>query len=124
MKLKEKIAIAVGIIAILGFSWKAVTYIDKRYANAQEVRKDVQKIEQKQEKDVQRIEQKQEKEAQRLDYKILSDQLERNQERIWKIEDRFEKKKMDETTKEELRLLELKKENVQKKLDVLEKVVK
>jgi len=124
MKLKEKIAIAIGIIAILGFSWKAVTYIDERYANAQEVKKDVQKIEQKQEKDIQRIEQRQEKEAQRLDYKILSDQYESIQKRVYQIEDRYLKVTMPDTVKEEYRDLQNKKEDKKKKLDILEKEVK
>ncbi len=102
MKLKELIGLITGLLVLFGIMFGTYQYFENRYALAEEVKK-IEK---------------------RIDYKILSDQLQMIQERIWKIEDRFRKKQMEETTKEELRLLELKKQEAQKKLDVLEKEVK
>jgi predicted mannosyl-3-phosphoglycerate phosphatase (HAD superfamily) len=102
MKIKEFIGLITGILILFGIMFGTYQYFENRYALAEEVKK-IEK---------------------RIDYKILSDQLQMIQERIWKIEDRFQKKKMEETTKEEMRALEMKKQETQKKLDVLEKEVK
>lgn len=99
MKLKELIGLITGILILFGIMFGAYQFFEKRYALAEEVKK-IEK---------------------RIDYKIISDQMQTIQERIWKIEDRFQKKEMDDTTKEEMRSLEKKKEETQKKLDVLEK---
>ena len=87
------------ILTILGFAFGAYFYIENRYALSQEL----------------------EKTKQRLEYKIVGDQIQSIQDRIWKIIDRFQKKEMDETTKEELRSLEVNKEKLNDKLKALEK---
>jgi len=87
------------ILTILGFAFGGYFYIENRYALAQEL----------------------EKTKQRLEYKIISDQTQSIQDRIWKIIDRFQKKEMDDTTKEELRSLEVNKEKLNDKLKALEK---
>ena len=102
MKLKELIGLITGLLILFGIMFGTYQYFENRYALAEEVKK-IEK---------------------RIDYKILSDQLQTTQERIWKIEDRFQKKQMEETTKEELRTLEMKKQETQKKLDTLEKEIK
>ncbi len=43
---------------------------------------------------------------QRLDQKIMDDRADRVQERIWKLEDRYENKKMEQVIKDEYRLLQ------------------
>jgi hypothetical protein len=88
----------IAILTILGFAFGAYFYIDGKYASCE----DVKKIEK------------------RLDYKIISDQLQAIQDRIWKILDRFQGKKMDMTTEEELRTLEVKKEQLREKTKILE----
>lgn len=80
----------IAILTILAFAFGAYFYLEDHYAKAEDVRK-IEK---------------------RLDYKIVSDQLQSIMERIWKIRDRYEKKEMDITVKEELRELEKKKEEL------------
>jgi hypothetical protein len=100
MTTKDLIATITGVLILFGILFGSYQYFEKRYALAEEVKK-IEK---------------------RIDYKILSDQLQMIQERIWKIQDRAQQKKtVDETTKEELRSLEIKKQETQKKLDSLEK---
>ncbi len=89
----------IAILTILGFAFGAFFYIDGHYANCE----DVKKIEK------------------RLDYKILSDQLQSIQQRIWTIKERFEGRKMDKTTTEELQQLEVNKEETGNKIKALEK---
>jgi len=89
----------IALLTIIGFTFGAYFYIEDRYARCEDVRK-VEK---------------------RLDYKIVSDQLQAVQQRIWQIEDRFKKKEMDATTKEEMRELGMKKEELTRKIKVLEK---
>lgn len=99
MKLKELIGLITGLLILFGVMFGTYQFFEKRYALAEEMKK-IEK---------------------RIDYKILSDQLQTTQERIWKIDDRFQGKPMDETTKEEMRALEIKKQETQKKLDTLER---
>jgi len=58
---------------------------------------------------------------QRLDYKIIFDQYQATNQRIWTIEDRCGKQPCDQTTTEELRNLKETKEVLKTKMDVLEK---
>lgn len=88
----------IAVLTILGFTFGAYFYLDNRYALSEDV-KSIEK---------------------RLDYKIASDQLQSVQERIWQIEDRFQGNKMDPTTKEEIRNLEMQKEQLKYKTKVLE----
>lgn len=92
------IGLIIAILTLFGILFGAYQYMETRYALAQEVKK---------------IEQ-------RLDYKILTDQLKAIQQRIWTIQDRFNNKKMDTTTKEEVRDLEQNKEQIQEKIKVFE----
>ena len=90
----------ISIFTIIGIAFGAYFYIDNRYALSQEVKK---------------IEQ-------RLDYKIIADQLQTKQERIWKISDRYpDSQKMPPAVKEEKRQLETDKVILEKKLEKLEK---
>jgi predicted mannosyl-3-phosphoglycerate phosphatase (HAD superfamily) len=87
----------VSFLAIVSFVFGGYFYLEKRYALAQ----DLKKVEQ------------------RLEYKIVNDRLNSIQERIWKIEDRFENKPMDETTKEEYRKLQVDKNEAMETLKSL-----
>ena len=98
MKLKELITSITAILILFGMIFGVYKYIDTRYALAEEVKK-VEK---------------------RLDYKILSDQYNAIQQRIWTIQDRFQKKPMDQTTTDELRKLEQGKGEIQNKMDKME----
>ena len=57
----------------------------------------------------------------RLDYKIIADQLDATQKRLWQIEDRYNNKPMDNTTNEEYRNLKEQKDNLKTKLNKMEK---
>ena len=76
--------------------------VDNRYAKEQQVKK---------------VEQKVQKVEKRLDKKILKDRANALQERIWKLEDRYEKKKMPKTVQEELRKLKIELVDIQKNLE-------
>lgn len=87
------------ITALLSVVFGVYFYVDNRYALADDLNKT----------------------KQRLEYKIQADQLSNVQDRIWKIEDRFEKRTMDITTKEELKRLNQQKADLKSGLDKLEK---
>ena len=87
------------VIVFAGFVWSAQTYLHENYASAS---------------DVKRIED-------RLDSKILEDRLFNVQERIWRIEDRYERKEMSIDAKEQRRLLIDEKTKIEKELDSLKK---
>lgn len=87
------------IITLVSTAFGVYFYVDNKYALANDL----------------------EKVKQRLEYKIVSDHVQSIQDRIWKIEDRFQKKKMDDTTKEEYRKLQADKEEAQAKLKKIEK---
>lgn len=97
--MKEKIATTIGILTIIGIVFGGYFWIENRYALSEELRK---------------IEQ-------RLDYKIISDQIQSIQDRIWKIIDRSGSRPKDAIIKEELRQLEEIKANLKMKLENLEK---
>ncbi len=85
----------VSVATIVGIAFGAYFYIEGNYAKAGEV----QKIEQ------------------RLEYKIKSDQGKEVQQRLWLLEDRYEKKTMPETIKEEYRKLEVEKKAIDNDLN-------
>ena len=89
--------IVLSIITIISITFGIYFHFEKKFALAEEVR---------------RIEQ-------RLDYKIKSDIFNATQQRIWQIEDRFKNIPMDTTTAEELRKLQIEKEELKKELDVI-----
>ena len=109
MNLQKKIAIVIGIMAILGFGWKVGVYIDSRYALAEEMKAEIGQI-----KEIQK------KESQRLDYKILSDQYNVKDERIFIIEERCKKRPCNETEIEVLRVLKTEKDEIKEQLKKLE----
>ena len=83
-----------GFKTIVGFLIALTTLVgtaftvDNRYAKDEQVKK---------------VEQKVEKVEKRLDKKILKDRANALQERIWKLEDRYNGKEIPATVKEELR---------------------
>ena len=89
----------VSILTILGFAFASYFYVESTYAKGEEV----QKIEQ------------------RLEYKIKSDQGKEIQQRLWLLEDRYEKKPMAETIKEEYRKLQEEKKSIDNDLNQLRK---
>lgn len=89
----------VSVITIVGMAFGAYFYIEGNYAKAEEV----QKIEQ------------------RLEYKIKSDQGKEIQQRLWLLEDRYERRPMAETTKEEYRKLQEEKKAIDNDLNQLRK---
>lgn len=108
--MKETIAVIIGILTIIGIVFGIHRYMENRYALAQEVKQEIKKVDQKVEKT-----------DQRLDYKILSDQSNEIQKRIWIIEDRYQKKPMEETVKEELNTLKKNSEELKLKINNIEK---
>jgi hypothetical protein len=82
------------IVAFGGTLWKAHDYMEN-YALAEDLKQT----------------------NKRLDQKIMSDQLNQVQQRIWIIEDRAKVKPPDATAQEELRTLKDKKEELKKELD-------
>lgn len=89
----------IGVLTLFGIFFGAYQYMESRYALSEEVKK---------------IEQ-------RLDYKIMVDQFKAVQQRIWTIEDRFQNKQMDQTTKDELRQLQTDRDQMKVKIDNMDK---
>ena len=89
------------LIAISTLVGTAFT-VDNRYAKDDQVKQ---------------VEQQVQKVEKRLDKKILKDRANALQERIWKLEDRYEKKKMPKTVQEELRKLKIELVDIQKNLE-------
>ncbi len=87
--------VALGALGSIAFG--AYFYIDDRYAKAG----DVKLIER------------------RLDQKIKADRFEKVQERIWKLEDRYEKRPMPESVKEEYRSLKSEKEALDNNIKIM-----
>ena len=76
--------------------------VDNRYAKDQQVKQVEQKVKQVEK---------------RLDKKILKDRANALQERIWKLEDRYNGKKIPTAVKEELRKLKAELVQIQKDLE-------
>jgi len=89
----------IGILVIIGVFFGAYQYQESRYAKCGELKA---------------IEQ-------RLDYKILTDQSQSIQQRIWTIEDRYKGKEMPDSVKEEYRKLLEDKKRAEQKILILEK---
>ena len=89
------------LIAISTLVGTAFT-VDNRYAKDDQVKQ---------------VEQQVQKVEKRLDKKILKDRANALQERVWKLEDRYEKKKMPKTVQEELRKLKAELVEIQKGLE-------
>ncbi len=90
----------ISLITIVSVCFGVYLYIENRYAKAE----DVKAV------------------ADRLDYKIVSDQVQYKQQRIWSIQDRYpEAIQMPPAVKEEYRQIQEDKKVLEKKLEVLEK---
>lgn len=96
--LSKEVKMLVGAIACLitfgGFLFMAHDYME-RYALAEDVKQT----------------------NKRLDQKIMSDELNQTQQRIWIIEDRYRGKVPEKTVQEELQNLKQKKDDLSKQLD-------
>lgn len=95
------LAIILGTASCLTIVTKAISAIDNRYAKQQNIAA-MQKV-------IEEIDE-------RLDSKILSDQITSKQERIWALEDRFEKTK-EKALQVEIRKLTQEIEELQKELE-------
>lgn len=73
----------IALVAFGGFVWGAQSYLYTNYASAS----DLKKLEN------------------RFDVKVKEDQLFNVQERIWRLEDRYEKKTMSDEAKEQYRMM-------------------
>ena len=100
--LKELTGIMVALATIVGVVVGAQGYLNTNYALAENL--------QKAEQNIQKVEK-------RLDQKILKDRFNSIQERLWKIEDRHEKKQMSDETKEGYRQLQQEKKEVEEELE-------
>lgn len=99
--MKSILGLIIGILTILSMAFGAYFYFEHRYALAQELAQLKQSTE----------------------YQFKAMQLDRIQERIWKLEDRHEEtgKAMDVSTKEEIRQLKEKRDQIKTELGRIEK---
>lgn len=88
----------IALFTLMGLVFGAYFYIDARYALSATVKQ---------------IEQ-------RLDYKIVSDQYNENQKRLWQIQDRYENQVIPHDVQEQIRELKQQQENLQWKMKKLE----
>lgn len=95
-KLKEFIIIVLAMVSFGGFIWGSQSYLEKRYALAEDV----------------------EKLSNRLDQKILEDRRDNIQQRIWKLEDKYSNEIPDDI-KDQYRQFQKELEELDKKLDKL-----
>lgn len=96
---KQAIGILGTLATIIGITWGAYSFLDSKYALAEEM-KLIEK---------------------RLDIKILEDNISHLQNRIWSIEDRYQKRSMPDDMKIEYRRSLKEKEDLEKKLDTIYK---
>jgi len=96
--MNKTIKIITSLAGIVGLCFSIYFFVDERYALAAEMKK---------------IEQ-------RLEYKIIGDQYDKVQDRIWKLNDRLKGTNSDKPIIEEIRELELQKEHIKSKMQSLE----
>jgi len=96
--MSKHIGLILGLLAIFGTSWGVWSYLG-RYALCA----DLKAVEQ------------------RLDYKIVSDQSQSIQQRIWTLEDRYKGRQMPPSVLEEYRKLLEEKKKAEYKMMMLEK---
>jgi hypothetical protein len=97
--LGKKLAVLGGILALISTLFGGFFWLDSRYASSSELNKV----------------------KQRLEYKIVADQQKSIQERIWKIEDRFQGKPMPPDVNDEHRKLGEENIRLKNKLTEMEK---
>ena len=113
MKIAKIAAILTVMTALIGIG-AFVVQLDSRWAKAV----DVKEIIEKHDTDVAQIMTQQQKMSERLDRKILEDRASDTQDRIWKLDDRYQTiENMPPTTKEEYRKLKVKLDQIYKQLD-------
>lgn len=95
----------IAILTILAFAFGAYFYFEKTFAHAEDMMKAMEVIK---------------KVGDRLEYKILEDQIRAIQDRLWKLSDRYDKKEMPESVKEEYRKLLEDKKFLEEKLRKLQ----
>jgi len=98
-KSKYGVCIIISVLTILAFAFGAYIHFDHRYTLAQEFKSY----------------------KQQSDFELMKLKLQNVMERIWKIDEKFENKKMDSTAKETLNRLEMEKEELNNKIKALEK---
>ncbi len=101
MKTKELVGLIGGLLAIIAMAFGAYFHFTNTFftiAGAEEVKKEVGQI------------------SKRLDEKIQGDRFKTVEERIWRVEERAEKRKLTDLEKEELRKLKAEKEDLGKSL--------
>lgn len=96
---KEILTTALALVSFAGIIWGAQTYLHNNFASAGEV----QQLEK------------------RLDVKILEDRLFIIQDRIWRLEDRYEDNQMPKEVKEQHRVLVDDKNKLEKELDIIKR---
>ena len=106
ISIKNSIATFSALVVFAGIVWGAQSYFIKTYALAEDLKETKQQLN---------------KINKRLDWKILKDKLDDAQERLWKWEDRYEKKVMPEEIKQEYRQLQQEKTQIIEDLEELKK---
>ena len=106
IKIKESATVIISIASVISIVFGVYFYNEARYASAKDL-KEANEYTQKIEK--------------RLDQKILNDNLNEIQKRIWMLEDKYDKKQIPDTVKQEYRELKEKKEQLKEELKNLKK---
>ena len=94
MTLKECAGSIIAIVGVVSLAFGTYFFFEKRYALAEELVKTNQRLEQK----------------------IDQDRLNNIQDRLWRMEDRLQDRKPTELEKEEIRKLQVEKEQLDKSL--------
>ncbi len=100
--IKEQVTPIITLVTLIGVIFTGYFWIDNRYARAQAV----------------------EQLNQRFELKLKEDTRTQIQERIWKLQDRLAQQPSDMTAKEQLRELEVQKDNLDKEIDILRNPIK
>ena len=101
MKTEKIVGLIGGFLAIIAVAFGAYFHFENKFftiVNAEEVKKEVGQI------------------SKRLDQKIEGDRLKIIEERVWRVEEKAEKRKLTDLEKEELRKLKAEKEELSKSL--------
>ncbi|CAK0763403.1 conserved hypothetical protein [Gammaproteobacteria bacterium] len=97
--MNKLITSSIAFLTLVGILFGAYSYVDNRYALSDTVKQ---------------IEQ-------RLDYKIVSDQVNETQNRIWQLQDRYVGKTTPRVVEEQIRELQYKIDSLKEKMKSLER---